>query len=30
MLVGVALNEVLKWFAQRTAPWYSERQQLSN
>jgi ABC-type nitrate/sulfonate/bicarbonate transport system permease component len=30
MLVGVALNEALKWFAQRTAPWYSERQQLSN
>jgi ABC-type nitrate/sulfonate/bicarbonate transport system permease component len=30
MLVGVALNEALKWIGRWTAPWYAERQQLSN
>ena len=30
MLVGVALTEALKWLGRRTAPWYEERQQMSN
>ena len=30
MVVGVALTEMLKWLGRRTAPWYEERQQVSN
>lgn len=30
MLVGVVLTEALKWLGRSTAPWYEERQQLSN
>jgi len=30
MVVGVALTEMLKWLGRRTAPWYEERQQMSN
>ncbi len=30
MVVGVALTEMLKWLGRRTAPWYDERQQMSN
>ena len=30
MVVGVTLTEILKWIGRRTAPWYAERQQLSN
>lgn len=30
MVVGVALTESLKWLGRKTAPWYEERQQLSN
>lgn len=30
MVVGVVLTELLKWVGRRTAPWYDERQQLSN
>ncbi len=30
MVVGVVLTEMLKWVGRRTAPWYEERQQLSN
>lgn len=30
MVVGVALTESLKWLGRKTAPWYEERQQMSN
>ena len=30
MVVGVALTETLKWLGRKTAPWYEERQQMSN
>lgn len=30
MVVGVVLTEMLKWLGRRTAPWYEERQQISN
>ena len=30
MVVGVVLAEMLKWLGRKTAPWYEERQQMSN